>query len=123
MGVDSLELHAGSAREVTSSRHRLEDQLRTWGCGDIATIGLVFAELASNAVLHADGASSISIEHRDGSTRLSVIDASPQPPRLRTQGDETGGFGLRIVDELATSWGWTHTATGKEVWVLVACCA
>jgi two-component sensor histidine kinase len=122
MVVGSVEFHAGNTSDLTSSRRRLADRLNVWGCGDAEAVLLVFSELATNALVHADGALHVAIEHRAGSTTVTVHDNSPQPPHIQGQDEEPGGYGLRIVDRLATDWGWIPTATGKQVWAAIDCC-
>ena len=82
---------------------------------------LVFSELVTNAVRHGGGAHRIVVQHTDHIVTLTVYDAGDQPPEIHTPQDGLGGFGLKIVDQLATSWGWTPTAAGKHVWAELAC--
>jgi hypothetical protein len=42
---------------------------------------------------------------------------------MRDADGAPGGFGLRIVAQLSTMWGWEQTATGKVVWSNLDCCA
>ena len=116
-----LELCATSATEVTSTRHELLAALQRWSCGGACDIALVFSELVTNAILYGSGASSIVVDHHDHEVRLAVHDTSSTPPVMRAEGNADGGFGLRIVDQLATSWGWEPTAVGKQVWAVMPC--
>lgn len=71
---------------------------------DLATCGLVFAELVVNAVRHAPGALSLSLERRGDDVLLHVIDRGPgfdyQPALPRNLWSE-GGRGLFLVSQLA----------------------
>jgi len=72
--------------------------------------------MATNAVLHAGSAFSISIRIEDSRLRIAVEDASPV-------GTGPGGamiprpmHGLALIDMLATRWGVEGTPGGKVVW-------
>jgi anti-sigma regulatory factor (Ser/Thr protein kinase) len=78
---------------------------------------LVTAELATNAVMHARSAFSVTVSRRDGIVRIAVRDASTQVPRLRAPDRFSGaGRGLRIVSGLASRWGTELLPRGKIVW-------
>ena len=121
--LEKLELHASIATDVTTTRHELLVALARWGCSNGDNVALVFSELVTNAVLYGSGASSIVIDHEAGRVRLVVHDGSGAPPVMRAAGDATGGFGLRIVDQLVTGWGWDLTPDGKQVWAELPCCS
>jgi len=85
-------------------------------------VSLLVTELVTNAVRHADGASSHPIQfgfRRDnGTIRVEVVDVGTQfatPPRP-TKGDATGGWGLFLVDRVATCWGVSPPRAGTCVW-------
>lgn len=72
--------------------------------GQLATCGLIFSELIGNAVRHAPGPLSVSLEQRDGSLLLHVIDKGPGfayrpslPPNIWAE----GGRGLFLISKLA----------------------
>ena len=44
-----------------------------------------------------------------------VHDDSPRPPVPRAA-DETGGWGIGLLDELSTQWGVDQHSDGKTVW-------
>jgi anti-sigma regulatory factor (Ser/Thr protein kinase) len=85
---------------------------------------LIVSELVTNAVMH--GAEPIRLELafvHDG-LLIGVFDASadasvvilPDPSRV----NGVGGRGLRIVQQLASSWGVEQHDTEKRVWAVVA---
>jgi anti-sigma regulatory factor (Ser/Thr protein kinase) len=83
---------------------------------------LVATELVNNAVLHsgcgADDIIRVTARVDDGFLIISVHDpgVSIESPRLRHRGgSEPGGFGLRIVQQLAHRWG-TERPDGHHVW-------
>lgn len=81
---------------------------------------LLTSELVTNAVTHTLSAGEL-VAHHDRlrkRVRIEVRDNSPVLPHMQDGFTErrVGGFGLRLVDILASSWGATATATGKKVW-------
>jgi hypothetical protein len=50
--------------------------------------------------------------------RIEVHDGDPRWPRPGAPAElDESGFGLVLVDALASKWGVSDTATGKAVWV------
>jgi anti-sigma regulatory factor (Ser/Thr protein kinase) len=82
---------------------------------------LLLSEVATNAVLHGasfdDGCFEVSITWDPDDRRLhvSVLDAGDPFSWRRSVVREIGGQGLRLVDELATTWG-TRRGGDKVVW-------
>lgn len=68
---------------------------------------LISSELVTNAYRHGEGEIELRVRVLDQRVRIEVIDAGTrQAPAVRARaGDETGGWGLRIVDHLALQWG------------------
>ena len=84
-------------------------------CDDAA---IVVSELATNAVLHARSDFTVEVSLKDGNVRLSVIDASAQPPVVQVPSSSTiSGRGLVLVAALGARWGTSPVGDGKEVWV------
>jgi anti-sigma regulatory factor (Ser/Thr protein kinase) len=121
MAAGTLQLSAGTPAEVTLARRAVEVRLLVWGCDRLDDVLLVFSELVTNAVIHAGSAESVLVRLDEAAVTVVVVDASPSSPQMRTGGDASGGFGLRIVDQLATEWGWEQAGTGKQVWATVRC--
>ncbi|MFF4401072.1 ATP-binding protein [Streptomyces sp. NPDC001480] len=99
------------------ARTAIRDVLSRWGLTDLApTAELLVSELVANALRHADGPLSLTLEWVSD-VRCLVSDGSSAPPRPRDPDleDETGR-GLALVDTLATRWGWTYGPVGKSVW-------
>lgn len=110
-------------RSVTASGVARE-QLKTWleSAGvprqKIDDILLCTSELVTNAVTHAASAPTLSAALVDsGCVAIEVADESARHPVKRTGGAD-GGFGIRVVDAIATRWGATATSEGKIVWAL-----
>jgi two-component sensor histidine kinase len=79
-------------------------------------VALIVSELVTNAIVHARSAPVVHGTYEHGCLRLEVHDGAVAPPTMATHGRDVGGYGLRIVDRLAQSWGWVPTDDGKRVW-------
>jgi anti-sigma regulatory factor (Ser/Thr protein kinase) len=93
-------------RELVS--HGLEDELEH-------TITLLVTEIVANSVRHAGASADIHVGAtlEPGYARVEVLDAGPGfDPEIR---HDTDGFGLRLVDKLATRWG-VERGQGTLVW-------
>ena len=80
---------------------------------------LLTSEAVTNSYLHADTATvSVQVTLSDTVARVAVHDDDPEPPVVRsTPGDETGGFGMRLIEALAQDWGVIDVLNdGKIVW-------
>jgi transcriptional regulator with XRE-family HTH domain/anti-sigma regulatory factor (Ser/Thr protein kinase) len=78
---------------------------------------LLVSELVTNSVTHSgsrwiDLAISLDLER----LRIEVADQGTQAVRLRAP-DESGGWGLTLVAEIAHRWGVERRSDGKTVWV------
>jgi anti-sigma regulatory factor (Ser/Thr protein kinase) len=86
----------------------------------VADAELLTSELVSNAVRHAELDPSQEIVVRivaDGDVRVEVVDQGPPfEPDLRRPGSGSSGWGLLLVDAVATSWGVEREGSGKRVW-------
>ena len=87
--------------------------------GDTDTVLLLVSEVVTNAVRHAATPFELTISVTGPEVMIAVVDHDrahhPQVRNPRPQ--DTSGRGLRIVDELATSWGTElMAADAKRVW-------
>jgi anti-sigma regulatory factor (Ser/Thr protein kinase) len=80
---------------------------------------LAVSELVTNAWKHGEGSIELKVACGTESLRVEVIDqGSGAVPQIRERpGDESGGWGLRIIDELAREWGCFEGTT--HVWVVL----
>jgi anti-sigma regulatory factor (Ser/Thr protein kinase) len=104
---------ASRARAFVSS-HLLDHQLPDL----VDPVELVASELATNAVVHAQTAFSVTLTNVDGIVLLTVRDGSTSLPVRRT-GDlmSGGGRGLHIVDIMSLKWGYLPNDAGaKTIW-------
>ncbi|MGH3328450.1 MAG: ATP-binding protein [Streptomycetales bacterium] len=113
---DEIKLSADPA-EIGRARHLTRERLLCWGLGGLTEVAqLLVTELVTNAVVHAGTPARVRLSY-DGTLRLEVSDASPEPPKPREPGpDDIGGRGLVLVSLLAQRWGWRAEPGGKTVW-------
>jgi anti-sigma regulatory factor (Ser/Thr protein kinase) len=105
----------GAPAEARSALRRFDPELRP---ELMQTVALLASELVSNAVLHGRGDSiTLCFEVRQAHVRVEVGDdgegfsGGPLPP----DPGRRGGWGLYMVDELASRWG-VADGRGTRVW-------
>jgi anti-sigma regulatory factor (Ser/Thr protein kinase) len=82
---------------------------------------LLTTELVTNAVIHAHSVVDLDLYIDGDQIYVSVVDFGPGEPEIREPDGSGGGYGLQLVDKLATRWG--HDALdplGKRVWFELA---
>jgi anti-sigma regulatory factor (Ser/Thr protein kinase) len=89
-----------------------------WVLGDAM---LVASELVTNAVRHSlcTEAEYLSVcITRDGRLRITVLDpgGSGRDAEIVDRPVELGGLGLKVVEQLATTWGTERRDDGYQVW-------
>lgn len=104
-------------------------QLYGWGFPEStalsADVGLLVAELAANAVTHGR------VPGRDFELRMTLLERvlrievsdarGDRRPAVRPPGHEAeSGYGLRMIDAVATDWGVQDRLIGKTVWAELA---
>jgi anti-sigma regulatory factor (Ser/Thr protein kinase) len=119
----SFEL-AGGPYAVTASRLALAGLEERLDPNVLFDIRLLVSELVTNCVKHArvgpEESIMLHVEIRDDDVRVSVVDEGPgfEPPPtpLSEAAAEAGsGWGLYLVDQLATAWG-VERGGGATVW-------
>ena len=102
----------GLARGFVSST------LSSWAVGDaFADVPLLASELVTNAVRHASGEVGLSILRARNRVRVDVFDGSSDlPVKVDPDAARDGGWGLHIVEQLASRWGLDTFDGGKAVW-------
>ena len=117
MGVAAFETIDDGA-QLSRVRAFVAEELRALErAGLIDDAVLVASELASNALLHADGIVTVSVTESGECVRISVQDRTRVPPVMARQSVEAmTGRGLRLVASLSTEWGAEPSEVGKVVW-------
>lgn len=114
-----LHLRAGSAR-LEEVRTLLTRMLASWRLeGRVAAhdVTLLATEIVSNALRHAGTDSILALRYTGSTVEVSVRDGSHQVPLLSaSQGRQSGGRGMFLVDSLAQAWGIKQLRGGKLVW-------
>lgn len=99
------------------ARQAVRSACDDWDLPSTKSAELVVSELVANAVNHGWGEVTLQLADVGDALRIEVADGNPAPP-VATDGhpDRIGGFGIKIVEQLA-DWGWRQTGTGgKVVW-------
>jgi hypothetical protein len=97
---------------------------RRWDIGPVlGDAMLVASELVTNAVLHSgcsdDDTIEVRVDLRSERLRISVRDPGRSGRSAEVRADEpVGGWGLRVVEQLAERWG-SERAAGYQVWAEV----
>jgi serine phosphatase RsbU (regulator of sigma subunit)/anti-sigma regulatory factor (Ser/Thr protein kinase) len=111
-----------SSASPAAARRFVKDALAAWGAATAtADVTLLTCELVTNAVLHGGTDIELACQLETAAVRVEVSDGNrsrliPEPD-LATAGDSAeSGRGLRIVDQLADSWGITYANHAKSVW-------
>lgn len=100
-------------------------ELHDWGIPESTALsadaGLLVAELAANAVTHGRVPGrdfELKLTLLEGALRIEVADArADRRPAVQPHAYQAEtGYGLRIVDAVATDWGVADRVIGKTVW-------
>jgi anti-sigma regulatory factor (Ser/Thr protein kinase) len=103
---------AKARRSLTTLRGELNGQL-------METLRLLVTELVTNSVRHARADTVLLRVLVDKSAvRTEVTDAGPgfDPAEVRSLSSDRTGWGLFLVEHLATRWGVNRDADGTRVW-------
>jgi len=103
-----------------TARRFVSDTMRTWGCDDlIADAELLVSEAVTNSVEHSEQSHAVVDLLASGDTiRVDVSDtgAAKAVEQRTPEAGRPGGFGLAIIDSVATRWGVEPSRAGKSVW-------
>ena len=116
--ADVTRTFAGRREDTRAARGFVLGMLGPWRGEQLAAdTALVVTELATNAVVHAGSAFSVSLTPSGGAIRISVGDTLPLGPRGADQElTAAPGHGLGVVAAMATRWGVETVPGGKAVW-------
>lgn len=84
--------------------------------GDPDAAELLTAELAANAVFHADSDYEVRLIAGEHSVRVEVVNDRPEMIAALVKATTEGGRGLTIVDRMASAWGVETTPEHKTIW-------
>lgn len=114
-----------SADAASTARHRIvQAAASSRGRPDHDTLGLLVSEVVTNAVIHGGHTRGLDVEVvlSDAAVRVTVSDTGngfvPRPRALDS--DEVGGWGLYLVERLATAWG-VSSGERTTVWFELPC--
>jgi anti-sigma regulatory factor (Ser/Thr protein kinase) len=83
----------------------------------VSDILLVVSELVTNVLRHVGPPVNLTLCRTQGPhVRIEVHDCSSGLPLIRSAQEGEGGWGLKIVRDLAATWGVDLTPDGKVVW-------
>lgn len=117
-----LEGSPEAARLARAQLERLSERLEQPVLDDVQ---LLVTELVTNSVRHGSPSPAgigIIVEVTGATVRLEVTDAGRgfTPGSAEDLGDLASGWGLYLVDRLATSWGTEAAGDGTRVWLELA---
>jgi anti-sigma regulatory factor (Ser/Thr protein kinase) len=102
------------AASASTARQLVRAHTTTLGVQQREDAALLVSELVSNALQHGIGAISLRIDVETDGVRVEVSDHGNVALAPRPTPGAHGGWGLRIVDELADDWG--VLAGSTRVW-------
>jgi len=107
-----------STRAPALARGFVFTTLESWAvCETFTDVPLLASELVTNAVRHANGDVALSLRLECDRVRVAVSDESSETPVMSDLASaRNGGWGMHIVDRLASSWGLETSDDGKTVW-------
>jgi anti-sigma regulatory factor (Ser/Thr protein kinase) len=113
---------ANTPSAVARARHFVVRQLGDAPRDVVDEVAIMASELATNCVRHTVTDFTVAVEHSRDEIRVEVTDSGGGMPTVRRpESSEPSGRGLRIVQELADSFGVRERtgAPGKTVWFVV----
>ena len=118
-GVDTTWRFPASPEAARRARHLVDSTVSEWALHDVRDAAvLAAAELAANAVLHAEGDFTVSLARLPG-RRVRLLVGDTEAERVAPTETPTlavNGRGLSIVEALADDWGCDLQDGGKVVW-------
>ena len=99
----------------------MRTSLTSWDlCHQVDALVLAVSELVTNAIVHGAGGIEVHLTAEGDTLRLAVVDSGGDPP-ARVEPTPSpgprGGWGLRLVEQLADAWGAVSEPTHTRVWM------
>ncbi len=118
----SLPAEPRALREARRALDPLEERV---GAPMLEDMRLLVTELVTNSVRHGSPSAAgvgVVVELSEAAVRLEVTDAGSgfTPGPREDLGDLASGWGLYLVDRLATEWGTEPAGEGTRVWLELA---
>jgi len=114
------EVFDATLANIPAARHWATRQLRTWGFEDLVNdLELAVGELVTNAVCHGEGPVDVVLAVLGDRLRVEAHDRGGGHPAIRapaTAGPDIGGWGLRLVSQVADAWDAQVTDSLTIVW-------
>jgi anti-sigma regulatory factor (Ser/Thr protein kinase) len=107
----------GTPAAAAQSREFVREMLAVWDADDLTNVAeLLTTELVTNAIRHAMTDAHVQLTWSAPTLRIAVRDGAHAAPVIVETPDANGGFGLRLILELAHSFGVEQQPDGKVVW-------
>ena len=103
-----------SPDSISAARRLVNGHTTALGAQGREDAALMASELVTNAVLHGVGAISLRIDVEADAVRIEVADEGNVALEPSPEPGAHGGWGLRIVEQLADDWGILEGST--KVW-------
>ena len=103
-----------SPDSISAARRLVNDYTTALGVQQREDAALMVSELVTNAVVHGVGAISLRIDLEADTVRIEVADEGNVALAPSPEAGAHGGWGLRIVEQLADDWGVLEGST--KVW-------
>jgi two-component sensor histidine kinase len=111
-----------TALSPLAARNFARDMLNDWRIPEVYEVAVIASELVTNAILHAAGAVTLSLDLQDNAVRIVCDDDNSDVIPIRRGGlrPAEDGRGLVLVAALALDWGVENKNGVKTVWADVA---
>jgi len=104
------------AENPAYARQIVRSTLRGVSSDAVETAALLTSELVTNSMVHAKTDPQLFLDAREGHVYVEVraADGKPAPPDIEPW--EPRGWGLDMINALASSWGIEALGNGKAIW-------
>ncbi len=106
--------------EIGRARKMVRAHMEAWGYnGESQPLELAVSELVTNAIVHGRGLIDVRLVLNDDLVRLEVTDegGGSSAPSFAAAAGDLGGWGLKLVESLAETWGVRSDDGRTRVWM------